>query len=42
MADEVQAPPGTAPNLRQLAGDDVGIVRYDFRTPGEFTFKAAR
>ncbi|HEY5227224.1 MAG TPA: homoserine O-acetyltransferase, partial [Opitutaceae bacterium] len=43
MADEVQAPPGTAPNLRHLAGDDVGIVRArDFTHPGKFTFKSGQ
>jgi homoserine O-acetyltransferase/O-succinyltransferase len=43
MADEVQAPTETEPNLRHLAGGDVGIVQpRDFTHPGAFTFKSGQ
>jgi homoserine O-acetyltransferase len=43
MADNVQAPAETEPNLRHLAADDVGIVHpRDFVHPGTFEFKSGQ
>jgi homoserine O-acetyltransferase len=43
MTDEVQAVAETLPKLRQLAGDDVGLVQpRDFSHPGPFVFQSGQ